>query len=192
MTLNTHNSGVSRLIELFNINDKKSAKKYCRNIVITSQDLYSIILAGRDGILAPYQYACHFSDIVPSHLSPTVRDRAALQANDVGFHSSRTAKVISKIMQIPVERRMFAAHLFYPPSKDYWHLLYFDQRDTDSNDNHWSVGGSHIHYSRETFCRAPLLAMWQAICEQPPRPPSSTHVRYEKSSSTRGQIPASN
>lgn len=180
MTLDAYNTGVSKLIELFNIDDKKSAEKHCRNMVISSQDLYNIILAGKDGILAPYQYACHFSDIVNSHLSPTARDREALQANGVGSYSPRTGKVINKIMQIPEGRRMFSAHLFFMPSHDYWHLLYFDQRDTDSNDNHWTVGGSHIHYSRESFCREPLQAMWQAICEQSPRPPSSFHVRYKK------------
>jgi len=179
MTLDAYIAGVGRLIELFNIADKKLAEKYCRDLVITSKDLYHIILTGRAGKLEPYRYACHFNDIVPSHLPPNARDREALQANDVGPLSPQAAKAVRKVMQIFKERRMFAAHLFFTPSYDYWHLLYFDQRDTNSKDNHWSVGGSHIHYSRESFCRDPLPVMWQAICEKPPKPPSSTHVRYE-------------
>jgi hypothetical protein len=179
MTLDADIAGVGRLIELFNITDKTSAKKYCRNLVITSKDLYHIILAGRDSILEPYRYACHFTDIVPPHLPPNAKDREALQANGVGPLSPKAAKAFRKMSQILKDRRMFAAHLFFTPSHDYWHLLYFDQRDTNPYHNHWTVGGSHIHYSRESFCQKPLLSMWQAILEQPPRPPRATHVRYE-------------
>src|SRR5665647_2495398 len=106
MTLDAYIAGVGRLVELFNIADKKSAKKYCRDIVVTSKDLYHIILAGRSGTLEPYQYACHFADIVPSQLTPTARDEEALQANGVGPLSPRAAKAVSKIMQIHKGRRM--------------------------------------------------------------------------------------
>jgi hypothetical protein len=180
MTADTNIAGLGRLLELFNIADKKSAKKHCRDLVITSKDLYHIIIAGRTGILEPYRYACHFANIVPPHLPPSAKDHEALQTNGVGPLSPRAAKAMSKVMQIFKERRVFAAHLFFTPSHDFWHLLYFDQRDTDTSDNHWTVGGSHIHYSRESFCREPLPVMWRAVCEQPPRPPSSTHVRYEE------------
>jgi len=37
------------------------------------------------------------------------------------------------------------------PSKERWHLIYFDQRDMSTESNHWKKGGSHFHYSRECF-----------------------------------------
>jgi hypothetical protein len=167
-------------LELLNIPDKKSVKKYCQDLTLTPKDLSSIIMAGRLGALEPYEYACHFVELVPSHLPLTANDKEALQANGVGPLSLSAAKACKKITQIFKDRRLFSAHLFFTPSHDYWHLIYLDQRDTDTENNHWGVGGAHIHYSRESFCRDPLPVVWEAICEEPPRPPGSIHIRFNE------------
>lgn len=172
--------GIDKLVKLFNIEDKKSVKKYCRNLEISSEDLFHIILVGRSAGLRPYLYACHFDQNTPSHLYPTDRDLSALASNGVGVMSRSARKAATKMSQIFLDRRLFSAHLFYTQSQKYWHLFYFDQRDLDSDRNHWKAGGPHIHYTRESFCHEPLSVIWRAICTSPPRPPkTSMHVRYD-------------
>ena len=93
--------------------------------------------------------------------------------------SLEAQKAFRKIDQIFKDRRQFAAHLFFMPSHKYWHLIYFDQRDTESKGNHWKIGGTHVHYSRESFCQQSMKVMWQNICSNPPKPPNSLHIRYK-------------
>jgi len=172
-------SGFEKVIHLFNIEDKRPAEKYCRDLVISSEDLFHIILAGRAGGMAPYIYACHFAESMPEHLHLTENDHSALRSNGVGPLNREATKSLNKITQTFKDRRMFAAHLFYSPSKKYWHLFYFDQRDLEAHGNHWKVGGPHIHYSRESFSNEPLEEVWRKICSKAPRPPKSIHVNYD-------------
>ncbi len=171
--------GLERIVQLFNFEGKSEIKKYCRDLVIRSEDLFHVILAGRVAGLHPYKYACHFSEISPEHLKPTQRDLAALAANGVGPMSREARKTVTKISQTFQDRRMFSAHLLYTPSMKFWHLFYFDQRDVSDRDNHWRLGGPHIHYSRESFAREPLADVWRKVCGRPPNPPSSVHIRYD-------------
>jgi hypothetical protein len=179
--------GLHRILQLFNIESKKEIKKYCRDLAIRSEDLFHIILVGRVSGLETYKYACHFSEYSPKHLNPTERDLAALSANGVGPLSRDARKTVTKISQIFQDRRMFSAHLFYTPSKKYWHLFYFDQRDVSEIGNHWKLGGPHIHYSRESFSKEPLDQVWRRVCATPPEPPSSVHVRYDYHHNRKGK-----
>lgn len=171
--------GLEKILRLLNIEGKKELQKYCRDLVIRSEDMFHLILAGRTSGLQPYKYACHFDQITPAHLNPTDQDFAALSTNGVGSLSRAARKTVTKISQIFQDRRVFSAHLFYMPSFKYWHLFYFDQRDVADTTNHWKIGGSHIHYSRESFCREPLAVVWAAVCASPPCLPSSVHIRYD-------------
>jgi len=172
-------AGLERVLQLFNVAAKNDVKKYCRDLVIHSDDLTNMILAGRVSALRPYEYACHFSQIEPEHLNPTERNFAALAVNGVGPLSREARKTVTKVFQIFQDRRIFSAHLFYTPSNKFWHLFYFDQRDVTDINNHWKAGGPHIHYSRESFTSAPLAEVWRRICARPPNPPPSVHVRYD-------------
>jgi len=58
------------LLELLNLKTKSEINKYCRNLVVRSEDLSSLILTGRVAGLAPYHYACHFMEAAPKHLPP--------------------------------------------------------------------------------------------------------------------------
>jgi len=173
-----HN-GLNNLVELLNIEKKREVKKYCRDFVVRSEDLFHLILAGNASSLKPYKYKSHFSEMVPSHLNPTDYDLSALASNGVGPMSHEANKTATKIGQIFKDRRLFAAHLLYMPDGRYWHLFYFDQRDIDKYENHWNAGGPHIHYSRESFCRKSLAEMWSQVCLPIPKLPSSIHIRYD-------------
>lgn len=66
------------LLALFNVQSKRETELHCRDLVIYSGNLASIILAGRAGLLGNYQYACHFADCIPEHLEPTEAERDAI------------------------------------------------------------------------------------------------------------------
>ena len=75
------------------------------------------------------------------------------------------------------ERKMLAVHLFYTPSKKYWHMFYFNQRDVDLYKNHW-VHGPHVHYLNDTLTNAPLKTIWNNASSVKPSFTRSLHIRY--------------
>jgi len=174
-------AGFKGLLDLINAPDKREAKKICRDLAVESQDLFELIIAGRHGLLQPYRYACHFSDYTPEHVVPTEEQMTALSHHGPGVFTGKAKTAVNKLFQTIKDRRMFAAHLFYLPEQDYWSLFYFDQRDRSEFDNHWSVGGPHIHYACEAFTRDTMQLMWQKICQIPPEPPGAEHIRYRDS-----------
>ncbi|MBB1601060.1 hypothetical protein [Variovorax sp. UMC13] len=169
--------GFDQLLELFNLSKKNEVSKFCRQLTITRDDLYSLILGGRAGVLEPYRYACHFDQLVPATRHLTDADLQNLSDAKVGVASPALRKVIRKVDQAMIERRLFAAHLFYVPGGEHWHLLYFDQRDRSRYGNHWKQGGPHIHYVRDGYVNEDLRQMWAQVCARPPRPPSGEHIR---------------
>src|SRR5207244_2937617 len=122
----------------------------------------SFCLAWRAGVFADYLYACHFDDRVPNHLNPKPDEIEAMGRARVGELEGKARRFMRKIGQTFLERRLFAAHLFYAPSKRYWHLFYFDQRDRADDRNHWRHG-AHIHYTNDMFLHHDLDAMWGRI-----------------------------
>lgn len=177
-------SGLQALLDLLNAPTKSAAQRQCRDLVIERRDFFDLIMAGRNGGLDPYLYACHFADHTPTHVPPTPEQLSALAQHSGGRFTGQAKRAVTRIFQSFDERRVFAAHLFYLPEKDFWSLFYFDQRDRSERDNHWGVGGPHIHYSCEAFTRAPLDDVWQAICQLQPRPPSGEHVRFRDPAGT--------
>jgi hypothetical protein len=80
------------LLALFNVQSKRETELHCRDLVIYSGNLASIILAGRAGLLGNYQYACHFADCTPEHLEPTEAERDAIGRSKVGPVVDNAAK----------------------------------------------------------------------------------------------------
>src|SRR5260370_22781156 len=104
------------LLGLFGPRSKGEAKKYVRDLTVTSDDLFEVLLAGKSGLIEPFRYACHFDQMVPSHLNPTDEELRALASNGVGLIQGLAQKTVRKIGQIFVDRRLFAAYLFYHPT----------------------------------------------------------------------------
>jgi len=172
--------GLASLLRLISISSKREVERQCRGMQITSDDFFHLLIAARDTAeLAPYRYACHFVDIAPPHLFPNERDNAALTGGGIGSSAPGVGKFARKIFQLFKERRAFAAHLLFTPGGRYWHLFYFDQRDTEVAANHWR-GGSHIHYSGDTFTNDRLDIVWERVRATPPALPPSVHIRYRQ------------
>lgn len=130
-------------------------------------------------MMEPYLYACHFDQRVPAHLLPTDEDNRVLASAKLGgMHTERASKVARKFSQIFQDRRILCCHLLYDPTKAYWHLFYFDQRDMSPYSNHWKNGGAHIHYSRESYANKSLDEIWADVCSSPSTLPSSEHIKF--------------
>jgi hypothetical protein len=170
--------GLQGLLDLLNAPTKRAAKKLCRELVIERTDFFDLIMAGREGGLAPYLYACHFANHTPPHVPPTPEQMTALAEHGGGVFTGQAKRAITRVFQSMEERRLFAAHLFYLPENNFWSLFYFDQRDQSGRNNHWGVGGPHIHYASEAFTQVSLMDVWQSICQLQPRPPSGEHIRF--------------
>jgi len=168
------------LLQLFNIDKKREVKQYCRNLVIYSSDLSTMILAAEAGILTPYKYACHFDQHLPEHLHPTEEEFEASGRLRVGPIEGKAKKFFTKAGQAFKERRLFAAHLFYEPSHYCWHLFYFDQRDSTEVKNHWKFG-AHIHYLSDMFTSENMSAVWEKVLSGNTTFSNSLHIRYEQS-----------
>lgn len=175
--------GLAGLIDLFNAQKKADVLKLCKNLAVSDEDLANLVLAGQCAQLEPYRYTCHFSDHLPDDAEPNEERLKALGRSGVGPLDAEAKRAVVSIDHLFRARRLFAAHLFYVPSHLYWHLIYFDQRDRSADQNHWKIGRSHIHYSRETFCSVPMEQMWSDICGLPPKPPGATYIRYCESGS---------
>jgi len=169
---------LNKLLELLNIRKKSDIEKYCRDFVVTSEGLSSLIMAGRINAIPTYLYDCQFKEFVPNHL-PLLNDEInALGRNKVGQLEGKAKKAFSKVKQIFKDRKLFCAHIFYEPSFEFWHLFYFDQRDTDENNNHWKYG-AHIHYSSNLISNDSLKVIWESVCLDRPKLPKSIHIKYD-------------
>lgn len=167
------------LLELLNLKSKQEVMRHCAELVVHHQDLVALILAAQHGAIFPYRYANYFSDKVAPHLYPTGAEGQALAENGVGEFRSRGAKkFVSKMFQLFRERRMLAAHLFFTPNHQYWHLFYFDNRDTEESKNHWKCG-AHIHYISDLWSTLSLREAWSQVTSGRVTVPNKVHLRYQ-------------
>jgi len=147
---------------------------------VYQQDLVGLILAAQHGALAPYKYANHFARVMPDHLHPTEAEGDAIAANGVGLFQSREArKFASKVFQLFREQRSLAAHLFYTSNRNYWHLFYFDNRDTSEEQNHWKHG-PHIHYVSNLWPELTMESAWNQVVSGEINFSNKLHIRYRR------------
>lgn len=170
---------LEQLIELFNARKKRDAEVLARKLTVTSEAFANLILAGRVGGLFPlYHYQSHFDEAAPANLEPAKEELTALGRSGVGLLQGKALKASRKMGQIFRDRRLLCVHLFYARSHKYWHLFYFDQRDTAWMQNHWRKG-PHIHYASDLMNRSLLAEVWSKVCHRPAEFPKSIHLRYD-------------
>lgn len=171
---------LSSLIEILNFKSKKDLDRHCRNIVVYQQDLFWLILAAQHGVFHPYKYANHFERNVSQNIYPNELEQQAIRENGTGEFTTKLAtKFSTKIFQMFREQRALAAHLFYTPDHRYWHLFYFDNRDTSDVKNHWKHG-SHIHYVSDLWPEITMSTVWQQVTNGQLYFPNKMHIRYKK------------
>jgi hypothetical protein len=175
----TARPGLDELFALFNSKSLADVRRISRAAIISSADLGDVLLfAQATGGVPPYAYAVHFREISSPHLRLTKDEQRALASNGLGPLRGLAVKAANKISQTFEERRLLAAHLFYVPTHERWHLFYFDTRDTDDRKSHWKHG-PHIHYSSNFFIAEKLESVWSRVRAEEPIFPRSVHVRFD-------------
>jgi len=169
---------IDDLLKLFDINNKGELRKVCRALTIRQIDLCALILCARSGALESYQYASRFFDLHPSHLTPTPDELTALAQNGIGPLRGKAEKGVTKLRQLLADRRHFAAHLFFVPGGEYWHLFCSDQRDTARVGNRWKHG-AHIHFASYLTTSLSLAEVWQHVRRGSRRGLGEIHIRYQ-------------
>jgi hypothetical protein len=155
-------------------------ERFCQNLTITSDGFANVILGAQLGRIPGYEYLSHFVELRPDDIKLTTSDLSALSSNGVGTLNKEAKKTVRKLNQAFLTRRLLSVHLFYTPSRMFWHLFYFDQRDYENPNSHWEHG-PHIHYSRESFVNCPLEDVWSKVTQDKPSLPPALHIRYSDS-----------
>ncbi len=165
-------------IKLMALERKKDIETFCRDWVISSEAFADFIFAGMSGAIKPYKHWRHHVNLEPEHLWPTDEELNALGSNGLGKAEGKALKAITKITQMFEQRKLISVHVFYHPSKKFWHMFYFNQRDTSDDNNHWDLG-PHIHYTHDSFINADLDKVVAQITQKKPKLPKSIHIKYD-------------
>jgi hypothetical protein len=175
-TLAAHEQGGGTLYALFSIEKTAKLKKLCKQAEVGKKEFSQTIFACEMGLL-PWRHELSRRDFVPPHLEPTPEEMAEIGKVAVG---QPIPKALRKIVTQFDERRMLVGHLFYNDDLSRWHLLYFDQRDTDPHHNHW-VAGSHIHVINWVIRPGQSADVaWQQFHLGNPNLSGSLHVRMKR------------
>lgn len=169
---------MEEFVQLLNLKRKKEVESFCKDWVISSEKFADFIMAASAGAIQPYLHWRHHVDLEPEHLWPSQEELNALGKNGVGKIEGKALKAITKIEQMFEQRKLISVHVFYHPSKKYWHIFYFNQRDTSKDGNHWDLG-PHIHYTHDTFLNVPLDEVIDKIVAEKPKLPKSIHIQYD-------------
>ena len=161
-----------KLLRLLSITKKSDVEKYAAELVVTGDELFSLIVgASRAG----YIHAPKFGEFQPKQLQPSRDEIGSLSdPNPSDEREKRRRKLLSKIGQMFVDRKLVAFHFFLAPPR--WHLISFNQRDTAETDrNHW-VHGSHIHFVNDLWHGLTPDGIVAAFPERP----AGVHIRFNR------------
>lgn len=179
-------SNLESLLKLFSFDKKGDLEKYCRNVVISSDDFANLILACElSGI--PFSHQITYRDKVPKHLEPSDSEIQALENTPAGtFLTGDAAKAVRKMSQMFEERRYLVGHMFYTPDFSKWHFFCFDQRDLEPDGNHWKKG-SHFHFINWLWPGQDAKNVWSNFVADDLRPGGAIHLRFSERTPTSGK-----
>jgi len=118
---------------LFGLKHKSELIDYCAGLEVSSRDLLEIVLRGRAGGFAPYNYACHVLDAVPDEIGLSTDDLLMLSRTPSGQGLvPRDRRLLERVF-LPLDTsKVFAAHMFYTTGWAFWYVLGFDRRESAS------------------------------------------------------------
>jgi hypothetical protein len=172
-------SGLDGLLKIFEFEKKGDVKKYCGGLVISSKDFFALVLAcEHSGI--PFSHEITYRGKVPGHLVPSDSEIEALKNTPAGSLLSGDAdKAVRKMSQMFEERRYLVGHMFFVPDLSRWHFFCFDQRDLETEGNHWKKG-SHVHFVNWLWPGQDAKAIWSDYVTEDIRPGGALHLRFSE------------
>jgi hypothetical protein len=165
------------LRRIFSFEIKKDLERYCRNLTVSSDDFFNLVLACElSG--TPFLHAISYRNKVPSHLVPKDSEIEALKNAPAGtILSGEAAKAASKMSQSFEDRRYLVGHMFFSPDRSRWHFFCFDQRDLRLEGNHWEKG-SHVHFVNWLWSKLNADSVWSNFVNTDDRPGAAIHLRF--------------
>ena len=171
------------IVDLIFADRKKEAQRIADQISIGRGDISSLIeLSHTSFEHFPYFYAFKRFDTLPDHLHLTEQDLSALtRSNGHKGSDHGLQKALNKIFQFPEEANRSTAHLFYTGQHQFWHLFFFDIRDTRSVRPNWK-GGPHWHYLSHLFTNKSCQEVWSGFCKDGRQalPKNGAHIRIRR------------
>lgn len=170
---NIENLRTNNLFKMFSLTKKNEVMKYAAGITITGRELKNIILGCKH---LGYLYFQQQAVIAPEHLSPKDEEISSLSNKFEHPHKLKLQqKFVSKIKQSFKDRKLLIFHLFTASTKE-WHLIYFNEKDSDVlTNNHWGKG-PHIHFVNYLWGNIDLENLWNNF---PKFPSNGLHIKYE-------------
>jgi hypothetical protein len=169
-------SNLDGLLKMFSFHKKSELEKYCRDVVISSENFFALILACEQSD-NPFCHEISYRDKVPKHLNPSDSETQALLDNPVGALSPEAEKAVRKLSQMFEERRYLVGHIFFTPDFSKWHFFCFDQRDLETEGNHWKEG-SHVHFINWLWAGQDAKSVWSNFVGDDRRPGDAIHLRF--------------
>lgn len=169
---------IEGLLKIFLIDNKKELKKYCKSLTIHFDDFINLI-----GLCETFnigmKHRIYQKDIIPEDVDITKDDIEEIVKDSSTEATKRSKKFSRKAFQFFDVRRYLVAHVFYlPPGTKYWHFFYFDQRDLNETNNHWSFG-AHIHFINYLWTEYTSKGIWEEFMSDKPKFKNALHIRCE-------------
>jgi hypothetical protein len=167
------------LMKIFSFVKKKELERYCRELKISSEDFFELVLSC-ETVGLPFHHEISYRDKVPPHLRLKDSEIDALKSTPAGsVLSGAAAKAVSKMSQSFEERRYLVGHMFFSPDHSSWHFFCFDQRDLKGEGNHWEHG-SHVHFVNWLWPNLTADSVWSNFVNNDDRPGAEIYLRFVK------------
>ena len=163
---------------LFAIEKKSELEKYCKDIVIQSDDLVRLILhSERIG----YSHSPRHQEFQPEQAQLTPEDIDNLRKPQ----TDKLPKIASKVRNLFDTRKHLSAHLFRSASR--WHLFYFTFHDVkDGEANHWKHG-SHVHFLNHLWTEYLVGQLDDLLFSSRTTKVKNLHIRYSNPRPSRNE-----
>lgn len=159
----------SGLVKLFEIGNKKEAKRFAENeLVIKDDDFVNLIMNAE--IFGFHHYRKH-KEFIPADLKSFEPKDIGKADPETGKLTKEGRKAFTKIREIFKQRRQLNVHMFQSGFE--WHCFFFDFSDLLGG--HWTAG-DHIHYVSHLWGMSGQ-EVWQGF-EARDYSPAKAHIRY--------------
>jgi hypothetical protein len=182
MQMTDNSPSLKPLLDLMSCRKLKEVKKLAKQIEISRDGFYKLILLAQAERLDVFSYLhqTHCREHQPEELQLTDKDLKGIANNGKGALKGDAIKAFSKINQMFKVRKWTVGHMFYTPDLKFWHFFYFDLKDMATENNHWKFGGSHIHYISDLNPQYTAESAWdQFVCGSKSFG-GDVHLKYRK------------
>ena len=163
---------------IFRISKKRDLQKHFRDLTVTRDELFSLIVEVGSGQRRPFGYRRHFREVVPEHVDLSQIDSLQIGNVETAEEKAAFAKLDRLFTGHFEQRKQLIGHMFQTDDQSKWHFIYFDQRDLKQQLNHWTHG-AHIHLINYLWPNWTAETLWNEFVSGAKRLSGALHVRFD-------------